>query len=73
MYRHDIIKSGLVRVTDGIPQYSGVVVFNNSDQPIGFGVSARSTGDAAEAEPQKTIIIHEADVGEWLRDEASVI
>lgn len=71
--QRDVIKSGLLRVTDGIPQYGGVIVFNEKDQPIGFGVSARSTADAAAADPSAVVVFHQGDVGEWLRDETAVI
>jgi 60S ribosome subunit biogenesis protein NIP7 len=46
-----------------------VVVFNMGDVPLGFGVTARSTIDTRKLDPSGIIVFHQADVGEFLRDE----
>lgn len=43
-----------------------------SDIPLGFGVTARSTIDTRKLDPTGIIVFHQADVGEYLRDEVSV-
>jgi 60S ribosome subunit biogenesis protein NIP7 len=35
----------------------------------GFGVTARSTVDTRKLDPTAIIVFHQADVGEYLRDE----
>ena len=34
---------GLARISDGCPQYGGIVVFNMNNVPLGFGVTAQTT------------------------------
>jgi 60S ribosome subunit biogenesis protein NIP7 len=35
LYGNNVVKSGLGRMTDGIPQYAGVVVYSMNDIPLG--------------------------------------
>ena len=42
---------------------------HDADQPQGFGVTARSTLDTRKLDPTGIIVFHQADVGEFLRDE----
>ena len=44
-----------------------------SDIPIGFGVVARSTADCRHADPLATIAFHQADVGEYIRSEDTLV
>lgn len=44
-----------------------------SDIPIGFGVAARSTADCRHADPLATIAFHQADVGEYIRSEDTLV
>ncbi|EFN70551.1 60S ribosome subunit biogenesis protein NIP7-like protein [Camponotus floridanus] len=73
LYGHHIMKSGLARITEGTSQYQGVVVFSMSDVPLGFGVAAKSTADCKHADPMATICFHQADIGEYLRSEDTLI
>jgi len=34
LYGHHVLKSGLARITDGISQYQGVVIFSMNDLPL---------------------------------------
>lgn len=43
-----------------------------ADVPLGFGVSARSTVDTRKLDPTGLVVFHQADVGEYLRDEDSL-
>ena len=69
LYGNNITKAGLGRITDGTLQYSGVMVYNMSDIPLGFGVAAQPTEYCRDLEPTSIVILHQADIGEYLRVE----
>ena len=70
MYGNHISRAGLGRITENCPQYQGVAVFSMADVPLGFGVAAQGTLQCRKCEMNTTVLFHEADVGEFLRDEA---
>ena len=72
LYGNNIPKSGLGRITDGVPQYGGVIVLSMSDVPLGFGVAAQSTEVCKELEPTGNVVLHQGDIGEYLRNEDDV-
>lgn len=67
LYGNNVIKSGLARITEATPQYAGVVVYNLADIPLGFGVAAQTTEACKELDPTANVVLHQADVGEFLR------
>jgi len=67
LYGNNIVKSGLARITESAPQYSGVVVYNMADIPLGFGVTAQSTDTCKDLEPSGNVVLHQSDIGEYLR------
>lgn len=67
LYGNNVMKSGLARITEGTPQYAGVVVYNLADIPLGFGVAAQTTDACKELAPTANVVLHQADVGEFLR------
>ncbi|KAI8989499.1 60S ribosome subunit biogenesis protein nip7 [Pilobolus umbonatus] len=69
LYGNNVVKAHLGRITDDTPEHTGVVIFSMSDVPLGFGVTARSTVDMKRLQPTDIIVFHQADVGEYLRDE----
>ncbi|TFJ87518.1 hypothetical protein NSK_000869 [Nannochloropsis salina CCMP1776] len=69
LYGNNIIKSGLGRMTEGIPQYAGVVVYSMTDIPLGFGVAAQPTDVCKDLDPGANVVLHQGDVGEYLRVE----
>ncbi|KAF7985302.1 hypothetical protein HWV62_6471 [Athelia sp. TMB] len=69
LYGNHVVKAHLGRITEDTPEHQGVVVFSMSDVPLGFGVTARSTVDTRKLDPTAIIVFHQADVGEYLRDE----
>ncbi|KAK0175697.1 hypothetical protein PV327_009426 [Microctonus hyperodae] len=73
LYGHHVTKSGLGRITEGTPQYQGVVVFSMNDIPLGFGVAAKSTVDCKHADPMTTVLFHQADIGEYIRSEDTLL
>lgn len=69
LYGNHVVKAHLGRITDDTPEHAGVVVLSMSNNPLGFGVTARSTVDSRKIDPTSIIVFHQADVGEYLRDE----
>eukprot|EP00112_Aurelia_sp_Birch-Aquarium-sp1_P016656 Seg3798.2 transcript_id=Seg3798.2/GoldUCD/mRNA.D3Y31 product="60S ribosome subunit biogenesis protein NIP7-like" protein_id=Seg3798.2/GoldUCD/D3Y31 len=69
LYGNHVIKSGLGRITENTTQYQGVVVYSMADIPLGFGATARSTEQCRHADVADIICFHQADVGEYLRNE----
>jgi 60S ribosome subunit biogenesis protein NIP7 len=69
LYGQSITKAGLGRITENTRQYHGVVVYNMAGIPLGFGVAAQATEMCKNLEPTATVVIHQADIGEYLRAE----
>ena len=69
LYGNHILKSGLGRITEGTGQYQGVVIYSMNDLPIGFGATAKSAFDIRLADPMTIVVFHQADIGEYLRNE----
>ena len=69
LYGNHLLKSGLGRITDGTPSMAGVVVYSMTDVPLGFGITAKSTSEARKMDPAGIVVLHQADVGEYLRAE----
>mmetsp|Transcript_24718 Transcript_24718/g.68823 ORF Transcript_24718/g.68823 Transcript_24718/m.68823 type:complete len:182 (-) Transcript_24718:175-720(-) len=67
LYGNHIPKSGLARMTEDTPQYAGVVVYNMSDIALGFGVAAQATLHCQSLEPTANVVLHQADIGDYLR------
>lgn len=72
LYGHHVMKNGLGRITENTNQYQGVVVYSMNDLPLGFGVAAKSTTDCRHADPMAMVMFHQADIGEYLRNEESL-
>ncbi|KAG9222675.1 hypothetical protein CCMSSC00406_0004589 [Pleurotus cornucopiae] len=72
LYGNHILKAHLGRITEDTPEHQGVVVYSMKDVPLGFGVTARSTVDTRKLDPTAIIVFHQADVGEYLRDEETL-
>jgi len=71
LYGNHILKTGLGRITEDCPQYQGVIVMNMNDVPLGFGVTAKSTEECRYVKPTDIVCFHQADVGQYLREEDS--
>lgn len=67
LYGNNVSKQGLARITENTPQYAGVVVFSMSDIPLGFGVASQSTDHCQTLDPMGNVVLHQADIGEYLR------
>jgi 60S ribosome subunit biogenesis protein NIP7 len=69
LYGNHVLKSGVQRMTEEIPQYAGVVVYSMSNAPLGFGLAAHGTDRVKELDGTAVAILHQTDVGEYLREE----
>lgn len=72
LYGNNVVKSGLGRITENTPAYTGVVIYSMSDIPLGFGVTAKSTEDCRTMDPSGIVAFHQGDVGEYLRAEDDI-
>ncbi len=69
LYGNHVLKGGLARMTEDTPKYQGVIIYGLTDLPLGFGVSAFSTDECKALDPTRIVVFHQADLGEYLRDE----
>jgi 60S ribosome subunit biogenesis protein NIP7 len=65
LYGNNILKSGLGRITENTPAYTGVVIYSMNDVPLGFGVTGKSTDECRTADPSAIVAFHQADVGKY--------
>lgn len=69
LYGNNVTKAGLAKITDSVPQYGGVVVYSSTDIPLGFGIAAQPTEYCKDLEPTANVVLHQGDIGEYLRME----
>eukprot|EP00920_Eleutheroschizon_duboscqi_P014725 GHVT01034126.1.p1 GENE.GHVT01034126.1~~GHVT01034126.1.p1 ORF type:complete len:158 (+),score=32.97 GHVT01034126.1:1112-1585(+) len=70
VYGNHVIKRHIGRMTEATPRNVGVVVIGMVDEiPVGFGVTARTTDETKAADTETVTVFHQADVGEYLRNE----
>ncbi|CCH45659.1 60S ribosome subunit biogenesis protein [Wickerhamomyces ciferrii] len=69
LYGNHVLKAHIGRMSDDIPEHAGVIVYSMSDVPLGFGVSAKSTGEARNLQPTAITAFRQSDIGEYLREE----
>ncbi|KAJ3118973.1 ribosome biosynthesis protein nip7 [Phlyctochytrium bullatum] len=73
VYGNHVLKAHLGRITEDTPEHQGVVVFSMNDVPLGFGVTARTTQDTRKVDPTAIVVYHQADIGEYLRNEDTLL
>lgn len=49
------------------------MVYSMSDLPLGFGAAACSTAECKHIQPLAVVCFHQADVGEYIRSEESLL
>lgn len=62
---------GGVTVTEGVPQYAGVIILSMSGIPLGFGRANHSTDQVRDLDPTAIAVLHQGDIGEYLRLETT--
>ena len=73
LYGHHVMKSGLGRITENTPKYQGCIVYSMNDLPLGFGVAAKATAECRHADPMNIVTFHQADIGEYIRAEETLL
>lgn len=69
LYGNNVLKAGVARLTENTPKNQPVVVLNQNEIPLGFGVTARSSLQLQQASSTDLIVLNQADIGSYLRDE----
>lgn len=69
LYGNHVLKAHVGKISDDIPEHAGVIVVSMSDVPLGFGVSAKSTAESRNLQPNAIVAFRQSDIGEYLRDE----
>ncbi|ANQ09426.1 60S ribosome subunit biogenesis protein NIP7-like protein [Plasmodium coatneyi] len=72
LFGNNVLKSHLLKVSDNIKKGDGIIVLSMNDSPIGFGISIRNTQDIKILNVTDIVLIHQGDVGEYLRSEATI-
>ncbi|GAU97721.1 hypothetical protein RvY_08969 [Ramazzottius varieornatus] len=73
LYGHNISVSGIHRISDNTPKYAGIIVYSVGEVALGFGVAAKSSHEIRHTDPIATGIFHQADIGEYIRQESTLI
>ena len=73
LYGNHVSKNGIARMTEGIPQYAGVLVLSMSNLALGFGRAAQTTERCKELDATAVAVLHMSDVGEYLREEGEIV
>ena len=60
-----------ITVTEGVPQYAGVIVLSMAGIPLGFGRANHSTDQVRDLDPTAIAVLHLGDIGEYLRLETT--
>lgn len=70
LYGNNVTKLSLAKITESVPQYGGVIVLSlQNNVPLGFGVAAQPTEYCADLDPSANVVLHQGDIGEYLRME----
>ena len=69
LYGNNVTKNGLGRIADSALQHQGCVAYSMGDVPLGFGVTAQSAAQCRRCESNAIALFHEADIGEYIRNE----
>jgi 60S ribosome subunit biogenesis protein NIP7 len=75
LYGNHVVKAHMKKITEEVVANSGVIVYSDTgDMPIGFGAMAKSVADCrGMAGPESIVLYHQAECGEYLRDERELV
>jgi 60S ribosome subunit biogenesis protein NIP7 len=69
LYGNHVLKAHVGRMTEDTPKNQGIILMSMSDVPLGFGVTSRSALETRKLDPTEIVALHQADIGEYLREE----
>ena len=72
LYGNHLLKGHVAKMTEGVPEHQGMVILNCKDVPLGFAVSAKSGAQISNLDGSAIAAFHQADIGEYLRDEETL-
>lgn len=73
LYGNHILKAHLQKITQDTLMHQGVLVLNMQNVPLGFGTTSKSGLEIRGLDPTQICCFHQADVGEYLRDQDTLI
>ncbi|TBU06260.1 ribosome biogenesis protein Nip7 [Hamiltosporidium magnivora] len=73
LYANNILKSHILKMSEDVPINANVFVFNQNDLPLGFGVTAKGSTHLSNIEGNTLVVLHQADTGEYIRDEERIV
>lgn len=73
LYGNNVLKAHVAKMTENTPEHQGVIIYSQSDIPLGFAVMARSAAMCAKIDSASILAFHQADIGEYLRCEDTLI
>ncbi|KAJ5102184.1 60S ribosome subunit biogenesis protein Nip7 [Penicillium alfredii] len=72
LYGGHVLKAHVARFSEDSGEHQGILVLNMADQPLGFGITARSTAESRKLNPTDIVVFAQADAGMYLREEDSL-
>merc|ERR1712050_536611 len=66
-----IKKSQIIRISERIPTFKGVLILSISNIPLGYGIITKTTEEARKSDPSSIIVLHMADIGEYLKEQST--
>lgn len=72
LYGNNALKSHIFKISESIPINAGVFVFSQHQVPLGFGVMALNPTSYSNAKGGDSVILNQADNGEYIRNESTL-
>lgn len=72
LYGNNALKSHIFKISENIPMNGAVFVYNQRDIPLGFGVVSVNPNSYTKARGGDTVILTQADNGEYIRNEKNL-
>ncbi|MEN2499092.1 MAG: hypothetical protein MHMPM18_003334, partial [Marteilia pararefringens] len=57
VYGKNVLKSSVMKLSESIGLNDGVIVFSSSEEPLGFGISAKSSDHCRTAAPTDLVVL----------------
>ena len=73
LYGNHILKAHVAKVSDDVPEHAGAVVFSSNETPLGFVTTSKCAAEINRMDPTAIVGFHQADVGEYLRSEDTLL